>query len=246
MEKKIYFKNKKQCFYLKNDHQNQQIKTIEQIEDQVKKNKLTFSTVDPVSDYINDNRLCLTSVHLLKKELIQYIKDTIIHPLRSISPELYYYEDDSLHATIKNIRTISNPPLYSQEDINISKKVFELVIPKHSSFRAYYYRLLLFPMNLALIGTTDPELDSLILNLDKTMKENGISDNKQYFNNSHFFSNITLARFNKKPSLIFINMVHNLSQHIKFPSYLIDSVTLLISNAVLKKRKIIGSWKLKN
>lgn len=223
------------------NHQRNQIKVINAIEKQVKNNSLQFSTVEPVSNYENDNRLCLTGVHLLKNELTSYIQNYIINPLKQISPEHYYYDRNSLHATIKNVRVVNNPPLFNDKIIQKAKQVFTSVVKHHKQFKAYYYRLLLFPMNLALIGTTGSELDSLIINLDNELKKNGIPDDKIYKNDKYFFSNITLARFNKKPTNDFINKVKELSKNINFPPYIIDSVTLLTCNAVLKKKTIIAT-----
>ncbi|HIH13441.1 TPA: hypothetical protein HA242_06995 [Candidatus Woesearchaeota archaeon] len=56
--------------------------------------------------------------------------------------------------TIKNIRVINNPPHFTEGDVNQAGKVFSQIIPKHKRFNVYFYRLLLFPNNLALLGTS--------------------------------------------------------------------------------------------
>lgn len=142
------------------------------------------------------------------------------------------------------IKTINDPPLFSQEDIVKVENVFDSVIPSHTKFNIYFYRLLLFPNNLALIGTTDPELDSIVLELDKGLKEVGVPDNKKYLNSEYFFSNMTLARFNTAPSKEFLQKVEELSQSILFDPYVVDLVTLLTSTAVLTKKNIIKTWNL--
>lgn len=228
----------------KSQHQQEQIKVIDEIEKQVNNEKLSFSLVDPTENYENDKRFCLTSVHLLKKELMDIIHGQLINPLKSISPEHYYYGAESLHMTIKNIRVINDPPRFDKNVINKAKNVFSKVIPNHKKFQVFFYRLLLFPYNLALIGTTEPELDRIALDLDRRLKESDIPDDKLYINKQYFFSNITLARFTKLPSKELIRKVDKLSSEINIRSYVVDSVTLLTSNAVLKKRTIIGSWRL--
>lgn len=227
------------------NHQLQQQKVINKIEKQVKGGLLNFSTVSPTEDYENDPRICLTSVHLPNEELKLQIKKLLTDPLRKIAPDFYYYTIDSLHMTIKNIRVINYPPRFTEEDVKKARKVFSQIIPKHKQFNVYFYRLLLFPNNVALIGTTDSELDNIVLNLDKELNKAQVSDDKVYSNSKYFFSNITLARFNTPPSEEFKQKIQELSNSIEFKHYIIDSVTLLSCNAVIKNRKLIETWYLK-
>lgn len=226
-----------------NNHQLNQIKVINKIEKQVNKNTLNFSTVSPVEDYLNDPRICLTSAHFIKENLISEIHK-ITDVLKKIKPDCYYYPDNSLHTTIKNIRSIKNPPNFNQTDIIKVKNIFSKVIPDHNKYNIYFYKLLLFPNSLSLIGTTDIEYDNLILDLDRELKKGNIADDRIYNNSKYFFSNITLARF-AKDSDDFKQKVLDLSQSIQITPYSADNVTLLSCNAVLKKRNVINSWKLK-
>lgn len=225
-------------------HQQKQRDVIASIEKQLHANTANFSMVEPVQDYENDARICLTSAHLPSNRLIKKIQEEVITPLKRIDPTQYFYADDSLHMTIKNIRVISDPPNFDTTVVEKAEKVFSKVIPSHKQFQVSFYRLFLFPNNLALFGTTDPELDDLILDLDKNLKKEGIPDDKQYINSRYFFSNITLARFTHPPTQEFIEKVRELSQHILFSPYIVDSVTLLTSNGSLRNRHIIKTWRL--
>lgn len=224
-------------------HQQKQIEVIDQIANQVRNSNLNFSLVAPTEDYDNDSRICLTSVHIPSDYLKQKIHDEIIKPLQMVSSNVYFYLPDSMHMTIKNIRVINNPPHFKPVDIKKAKQVFLEVMPQHNKYRIYFYRLLLFPNSLVLIGTTDPELDNIILDLDKRLKEVGLPDDKQYTNSQYFFSNMTLARFSV-PSKEFIKKVEELSKRIKFDPYTVNSVSLITCNAALKNLQIIGKWKL--
>lgn len=226
-----------------NNHQKKQIEVINQIESQINNNKLKFSVVAPVEDYNNDPRLCLTSIHIPSNFLKQKVLDEIIKPLKKLLPNAYFYSPDSMHMTIKNIKVINNPPNFTRDDVQTAKKIFTEIIPKHKKFQVYFYRLLLFPNNLALIGTTDSELDNIILDLDTIFKKNNLEDDKTYLNSQYFFSNMTLARFSN-PSVDFVKKVQELSKQIKFEPYIVDSVSLITCNAVLKNLQIIGTWKL--
>lgn len=228
------------------DFQNKQIEVIDAIEQNIKNNHLTSSTIIPVKDFDNDSRICLTSVHFPHETLIAQIQKELIDPLREIEPDFYYYPEDSLHLTIKNVRVIADPPNFSDKEIENVKSLFSLIIPKHTKFNVYFYRLLLFPNNLAVIGTTDPELDEIILDLDRKLTSAGIPDDKVYVNRNYFFSNMTLARFADHPSKKFKQKVQELSAALTLKPYTVDSVTLLSANAVMKKRNVIETWKLSN
>lgn len=225
-------------------HQVRQMEVINNIEKQIEHNSLNFSTVDPVADFGSDRRLCLTGVHFPTLKLIDPIV-RLIEPLRKLFPQLYYYRPNSLHMTIKNIRVINDPPRFTDKDVERSLKSFDEVVPFHHAFHVYFYRLLLFPANLALIGTTDPELDNLVLDLDQKLKARGVPDDKIYSNKKYFFCNVTLARFNKPVSPLFRQKIADLSSSINMPPYVVNSVSLIACNAVLSKCHTFRTWPLK-
>lgn len=145
--------------------------------------------------------------------------------------------------TIKNIKVISDPPNFTDDDIKKAQNVFTEVIPHHKKFNVYFYRLLMFPNNLALIGTTDPELDEIFFDLDRKLNEAGIPDDKKYSNAKYYFSNMTLVRF-QYPSERFKNKVRDISEKLSLSPYEVNSVSLVSCNAVFNKRNIIQTWKL--
>jgi len=146
--------------------------------------------------------------------------------------------------TIKNVKVIDDPPTFTDDDVAKVKKVFSETIPKHMLFRVYFYRLILFPNSLSLLGTTDPELDNIFFSLDQKLREINIPDNKKYANKKYFFSNITLARFDKTPPDKFKDMVNKISNSLSFKPYSVDSVTLIVANASLTKCKKVDTWNL--
>jgi hypothetical protein len=222
-----------------------QKQVINELEKQVSKNAISFSTVSaPETSFEDDIRLCLTSVHFPHQALLEQIRKQLVESLSAIDASPYYYSNECLHFTIKNIRTIDNPPNFTTEDIDTAVRVFAEVLPKHTAFTVFYYRLLLFPNNLALIGTTDPAFDDLVLDLDRSLKAAGVPDTKQYVNDKFFFSNITLCRFFEPVSDAFKQKVQELSASIAFEPYTVDTVTLLTANAVMKKKKVIKEFAL--
>ena len=226
------------------DHQQKQIEIIDKIEDGVKNNALITTVVDPVDDFVNDPRICLVGLHIAKPEFASRIVDTLINPLQAIEPNFHYYMPGAQHFTIKNIRTIENPPTFTEVDVIKAQKLFAHIIPQHARFKIYFYKLLLFPNSLTLMTTTDPELDSIVLDLDQALNDADLPDNKTYANSSHFFCNMTLARFNQEPSGAFKEKVRELSNSMHFEPYTIDNVSLITGNAVLAQCNIIDEWKL--
>lgn len=225
------------------NHRSRQVEIIDRLEDLAQKNASDFSTVTPVADFENDPRICLTSVHFPLLELKNLILKEI-QPLKYKFPEHYYYDHESLHLTIKNIRVINDPPHFNKEDIKKAENIFSNIIPRHSKFNVCFFKLLLFPNNLSLIGTTDQELDNIILDLDEELKRWGLADDKKYINSKYLISNVTLARFTKPVTPAFRKMVNKISKEIETDPYTVDSVSLITANAVLKKLQIINSWKL--
>lgn len=225
-------------------YQLKQKEVVDEIEEKIKGNAIDFSTVSPAQAWETDNRICLTGVHILDGFIRNQISEKIIKPLWEVSPEPHYYSNDTLHATIKNIRVISDPPRFSNDDIQNAKEIFAKVVPLHKAFQAFFYRLVIFPGSLNLIGTTEEELNNLILDLEQKLRAKEIMDDKIYSDPKTFFANVTLARFIKPVSEDFKVKVDELNKTISFDNYVFDSVTLLTCNAVFEKRNIIGVWEL--
>src|SRR5258708_16362563 len=110
-------------------HQVRQKEVIHRLEEQIGNDTLSFTTVAPVADYENDTRICLTSVHFPHEVLQKKVQETLITPLRMISPEHFYYPDDSLHMTIKNVRVINDPQHFNETDITRARDVFAKIVP---------------------------------------------------------------------------------------------------------------------
>ncbi len=225
-------------------HQQKQVEVIDKIDKSLMVNQASFSMVEPVEDFINDQRIALTSVHFPRNDFFKKIELEILQPLKKIDPKQFFYSNELVHMTVKNIKIIQSPPAFTEVDIKKVQQVFAEVIPKYHKFKAYYYRLLLFPYNLALVGTTDPTLDEIVLELDQKLKEIGVPDNKIYLNSHYFFSNVTLVRFNKPLTDQFKNKVKEISANLKPFSYEIDSITLLSCNAVMNNKTEFATYQL--
>lgn len=208
-------------------------------------NKVEFSVVSAVDDYENDPRMCLTSIHFPKSNLINLINKEIINPLHKIDPLHYYYKPSSLHITISGIQKISDPKTYTNEDVENVKSLFDRILIKHKAFNAYFYKLVILPTNLSLFGTSDPERDEIFFDINEGLKKIGLPNNNQYLNQKYFFCNMTICRFNGNVSKGFRNKISEINNKLQLPKYLIDSVSLIEANASLGYCKLLKTWKLK-
>jgi 2'-5' RNA ligase len=150
-----------------------------------------------------------------------------------------------MHLTIKNIRTISKPKLYTELDVTKVNQLFGEVIPKFSVFEINIEDVLVFPASVSVMAYSIG-LQNLNLALDKGLKEIGVPDNKKYLSDSVYWGNITICRFTEKPGTEFINEAKKL-RNLKIGKFNVEKVNLITCNAVCHtgSRKIINTYELK-
>ncbi len=228
-----------------NDYITEQKAIIQQMKDDMQQAQNQLSIVEIKSDYENDDAISLTSVVFVPQNIALEISKQIIEPLKVIEPHHFYYSEDLLHITIKNIRKMHKPPRFTDSDIVKVNKLFNQIIPKFKSFNFHLEGLLLFPTSVSLIGYCNETFRELIQALDNGLKDIGLPDDKKYISDSVFFGNITFCRFTQKPSLDFENKVKEL-ENVGIGEIPVSEINLVTCNAVChsKSRKIIASYKL--
>lgn len=231
---------------MKSDYFLQQKALVKKLEKSVAKNNYKSTIVDVQKNYINDNQICLTSVVFIPKKISEKIIKKIINPLGKIEPEHYFYPIKSLHLTIKNVKTIHWPPLFTQSDTQKVKKLFKEIIPKFKSFDFYVEDVVLFPTSISVMAYSNNKLQKLVFALNNGLNKIGVPDDKKYFSNFVFWGNITICRFVKPPRRKFINAVKKM-RNLKFGKFKVKNINLITCNAVCnpKTRKIIAEYKLK-
>jgi 2'-5' RNA ligase len=158
------------------------------------------SIVPMEPDYRGEIRRCLTSVAFVPINTAERIQSNIIDSLREIDPTHYYYPPDTMHITIKNIRTVHAPPLFTNTDIEKCKSVFSEVSARHPPFSFELSQVVVFSTSVSVIGFCDKRLKDLILDLDSELQNAEVPDNKKYISDSVFFGNVTVCRFTAPPS----------------------------------------------
>ena len=223
-------------------YRDQQQSLVKQLTNEARKG---VSIVPMQADFRYDKKLCLTSVVFIPADLAKKIQRTIIESLRVVDPHHHYYEPGEMHLTIKNIRTIHDPPLFEDADIQKVDRIFTQIFPKHRSFSFFLEEVVLFPTSVSLIGYCDERLKHLVRDLDTGLKRIGIPDNKKYISDSVFFGNITLCRLVRPPSSAFQRRLEELSCN-SIASIDVKEIHLVVCNSVCARdsQRIVNSYKL--
>lgn len=163
------------------------------------------------ADHAADRSRCLTSVIFVPAALAQDICHTLIAALQAIEPEHYYYSPAALHLTVKNIRIISDPPRFTDADVQKADRLFTELIPQHPMFSYALAELAAFTTSVSLIGYCDERLRTLVQALDAGLRAIGLPDDKELISRTVFFGNITLCRYARPPSERFLAAVQRLA-----------------------------------
>lgn len=198
-------------------------------------------------DYLNDKQICLTSVAFLPNNITREIIEKIIRPLKEIEPEHFYFPPESMHLTIKNVRTIHNPPLFDQADIDNVNELFSNIIPQFPSFEFKVEEVLAFPTSISVMAYSDDTLQKLVYSLDDGLKKIGVPDDKKYLSNSVFWGNITVCRLVKKPGDRFIEAIRKM-RDMKIGQFKIKKINLITSNVVISpnSKTVIAEYNLRD
>ncbi|MDP2932888.1 MAG: hypothetical protein Q8N81_02045 [bacterium] len=204
-----------------------------------------------LKDYAKDKRRCLTTVAFVPDTLAERITKKVIAPLKSIEPDFHFYSKESLHTTIEGIRTVSDPPLFTPQEVNSASDLFSRLVPTLPAFSFRFKGLIAFPANsptsISLTGYCDERLRTVVRALDKGLERIGVSYNDSYhYSKDVFFGTIAVCRFTHKPREAFIKKVNDLGR-IDLGEMLVDRLNLIVCNLVcdLKSREIIASYNLK-
>ena len=225
------------------DYRTQQKQIIDQLRLGAGQIEAKATVVPMKRDYRNDPATGLTSVTFLPDELGQVISQFVIEPLRAIEPDQYYYQPDSLHLTVKNVRSVHNPPRFTRADVKKVDRLFAQVIPRHRYFSVQLEELVPFATSLCLIAYSDKRLLRIVQALDAGLAEIGVPDDKRYVSKEVIFGNVTLCRYVQPPSERFLNAVAERA-HAFAAELRIDVVHLITCNAVCvpEFRNCIGSY----
>ena len=197
------------------------------------------------NDYQNDRAICLTSVIFPDSDLAEHIAKKLIAPLAQIEPCHFFYQPESLHITIKNIRTAHYPPLFTETDQTKADLLFRETIPCHKSFTFTLEEIAALPGGVSLIGYSSKKFSQLITGLDAGLSHAGLPDNKEYVSDTVYFGNMTLCRYTKPPSDTLLKQILRIKKitPLKIKA---ETVSLITCNRICdpRSRNIINSYNL--
>jgi len=212
-----------------NGYSEKQKELIDELEKSFAAGTFKPTIVDMQQDYVHDDNICLTSVVFIPDDLSQKIIEDIINPLKDIEPQHYYYSAGSLHITIKNIRTVHKPPLFTPSDVKKAQEVFEMVVSTFPAFKFTVEDVLAFPTSAAVMGYSDDALQKLVVRLDEELKKAGVPDNKQYLSDSVFWGNVTVCRFVERPGEKFMAALKKM-RNLKIGTLTVNRIDLITCN----------------
>ncbi|MBI2074857.1 MAG: hypothetical protein HYT83_03425 [Candidatus Levybacteria bacterium] len=212
-------------------YQQKQFQLFEKIEEKFKKGENPSTIVESLSDYASDSRICLTSVVFPPREIQQAIISKVIKPLKNADNRLYYYLPNSFHLTIQNIKSIANPPNFTNEEIEKVKKVLQSVVPRYKSFEFNIKGIFELPTSLSLRAYSDEILKYLVLELREELKNVGVYDNKKYASSEIFFGNISICRFTETPNNSFFEEEKKLKD-VRIGKLKVAKISLITTNSV--------------
>lgn len=212
-------------------YQEKQRRLIKAIETKFKKGETPSTIVQPVADFANDKQICLTSVTFIPEDIQEIIVDKLIKPLKTADEKQYFYLPNSLHLTIQNIRTIHDPPLFTEKDIETTRKVFNEIVTKYTPPVFHLKDLFELPWSLSLCAYSDKTYGDMVLNLRETLIQAGVPDDKKYASKDTVFGNITLCRYNNKPNDSFMKKIEEFKK-VNVTRFMVKNVFLITTNSV--------------
>lgn len=220
---------------------------VKELEDSFNQKTHKSTVVDMQNDYFNSKQICLTSVVFIPNDISSKITQNIINPLKEIESEHYFYSPESMHLTIKNVRTVNNPPLFNKSDIEKVNELFNKIVPQFPAFEFNIEDVLLFPTSISVMAYSNDTLQKLVIALNEGLKEIGVPDNKKYISNSIFWGNITVCRFVKNPGEKFVKAIREM-RNSKIGRFELERINLVTGNVVLnpETREAVAEYILNN
>jgi 2'-5' RNA ligase len=225
-------------------YQQRQLVLMRQMESSLSRG-VTASTIVPMqTDYVNDPQLCLTAVSFVGNDVAVGIYEKIIKTLQTIEPNFYYYNGDSLHLTVQNIRVINNPPHFTWADITKADTAIGAVVRSYEPFSFTLFGILSMPTSISVIALIEPRYDAFVRTLRRQLIVTGVPDDKTYFTDEMVFANITICRYTHTPQQKFLEQLTAYTD-MPFGNITANEVSLITTNAGAhpSKTRVFGTYR---
>jgi len=209
---------------------------FDSIELEFKNGKKPIFVCERVSNYTEDNRRCLVTVAFAPPEISQVIEEKLVNPLKEIDPYQYYLPASSLHLSLIILAYNSNPPSFTETDVEMIKQVLNETLPKCPKINYELSGLLVGPNSLSVRCYTGPELNQTVKELRRKLLPLGFDIFDGLASSEIFFGNITFCRFTAEPSQKFLAKVTELKNEY-IGKITPDKFNLVSSNAIFHPTK---------
>jgi 2'-5' RNA ligase len=143
---------------------------------------------------------CLTGVAFLPPALAAHIEHEVIEPLRMADQRHRFYAGDSLHLTLKNIRSVREPNGFTDGDAARALAALRAAAARFEPFEFELRPPMLVGGSLWIPALTRSPLRAFNDASDEELARAGLDDDKHYFSRDVRFGNITICRLAGPPS----------------------------------------------
>lgn len=167
--------------------------------------------VPMVGDYRADRRVSLGLFAMPPAGWIAEVEQSLQLPLLAADMGQYATPARAMHFTIKNVKSIADPPNFSPDD---AVRVAAMLREEIAGVRAFDIEcegFLETPTSVGLAGTYPEEIGALVQRIDGRLRAMGLADDKRYASEQITFTNLTLVRFCTEPNAEFRARVDELS-----------------------------------
>ncbi|MBX3357344.1 MAG: hypothetical protein KF745_02840 [Phycisphaeraceae bacterium] len=151
------------------------------------------------ADFEADQRVFLAIVAVPPIGVLEQIRSNQ-RRLAALHDRAYRVPERAWHLTIKSVRTISDPPSFTEDQAELVLGMMDRVVPRHRPISLRLTEVLCTPTSAGIAAFSGPELGRLVADLDCGLREVGVPDNKRHASTGVHFTNLTLLRFAAIPT----------------------------------------------
>jgi 2'-5' RNA ligase len=205
-----------------------QMAEVEALRVKLAEGSATVTVVEPLRSYAEDTRRFFGVLGFPPKDVVGAIQE-VQEILRGADPAQFYIPPEALHLTVKNIRTIADPPNFTADDLTKVSKILASISARYKPLPLHGRGVLVMPTSISIPVYSIKNFGDLVVDLDSAMNAAGVPDDKKYTSSSVFFTNITIARFLKTPSPEFYRRLKQVSD-LTLPPFELSRLDLVCSN----------------
>lgn len=209
-------------------YQDKQEKLVEELNHQFWNRDYKAEVASRVANYESDKRKFLSILAFPPERVVSFACG-ISSALATFDTGQFVIPKQALHITVKNVRTINQPPLFNDIDILKVSEIVKSLAHKYGPLEFKLKGTLLTPSSISLVAYSDERFSQLIKEIDLELNKNGVPDNKKYISNEIFFGNLTIFRYKNEPSKKLLEYLKQFTFE-NGPCFKVENLSLISSN----------------